>query len=96
MKIILMGLDFNSNNLGCSALGHSFLYVLDRAASELNIKLELVSVNYASASLAGKNYTVQDLPIHYKKRAFREQFAYEVRCADLIFDFTGGDSFTDI
>lgn len=96
LRIILLGLNINSRNLGCSALGHSFLCVLDRVASELDIKMDLVSVNYASASLSGENYTLRDLPIHYKQKSFREQLAHEVKNADLTFDFTGGDSFTDI
>ena len=96
LRIILLGLDFNSGNLGCSALGYSFLYILDRVASELNVQLDLISVNYAMASLSGENYTLRDLPIHFKQKSFREQLAHEVKNADLTFDFTGGDSFTDL
>ena len=62
LKIVLMGLDFNSKNLGCSALGHSFLVALQNTASHLGIQLDLVSVNYASASFKGENYVLRDLP----------------------------------
>ena len=96
LKIVLMGLDFNSKNLGCSALGHSFLFALQNTASHLGIQLDLVSVNYASASFKGENYVLRDLPIHIKQKSFRKQFVNEVTDADLVFDFTGGDSFTDI
>ena len=96
LKIVLMGLDFNSKNLGCSALGHSFLVALQNTASHLGIQLDLVSVNYASASFKGENYVLRDLPIHIKQKSFRKQFVNEVTDADLVFDFTGGDSFTDI
>lgn len=96
LRIILMGLDFNSRNLGCSALGYSFLYVLQKAAAELDLQLELVSVNYTSATFTGSNCVLRALPIHLKQKSFRKQFIQEVASADMVFDFTEGDSFTDI
>ena len=96
LNIVLMGLDFNSRNLGCSALGYSFLQVLENVANTNNIKLNLVSVNYANAEYHGKLINMIDLPIHIKQKQFRQKFSTAVSDADLVFDFTGGDSFTDI
>lgn len=96
LNIVLMGLDFNSRNLGCSALGYSFLQVLEDVANTKNIKLNLVSVNYANAEYHGKLVNMIDLPIHIKQKQFRQRFSKAVSDADLVFDFTGGDSFTDI
>ena len=91
-----MGLDFNSRNLGCSALGHSFMHILQTVASDCGLYLNMVSINYASASFSGDNFVLRDLPIHLKQKSFRKHFVQEVKEADLVFDFTGGDSFTDI
>lgn len=96
LNIVLMGLDFNSRNLGCSALGYSFLHVLEIIASEIEVPFNLVSVNYSSAEYHGNLVTMTDLPIHIKQKSFRHRFANEISKADLVFDFTGGDSFTDI
>lgn len=96
LNIVLMGLDFNSRNLGCSALGYSFLQVLEGVANKNSIKLNLVSVNYANAEYHGKLVNMIDLPIHIRQKQFRQSFSKAVSGADLVFDFTGGDSFTDI
>lgn len=95
-RIILMGLDFNSTNLGCSALAFSFLNLIASIAQDENLFLDLVSVNYSRYSCEGCNYILRDLPIHFKQKSFRTKFREEVAQADLVFDFTAGDSFTDI
>ena len=95
-KIILLGLDFNSRNLGCSALGYSFLNILIRLAKENNIYLEFISVNYNDFSLREKNYEVKSLKIRYKNLLFYKKYIKSVIASDYVFDFTGGDSFTDM
>ena len=95
-KILLMGLDFNSPNFGCSALAFSFLNILDSIAQEEELFFDIVSINYSPFRCEGANYTLQDLPIHFKQRKFRNGFREAVADADMIFDFTAGDSFTDI
>lgn len=95
-KIVLLGLDFNSRNFGCAALGYAFLNILSELAKENNIKLYIISVNYNKFNLIKKNYEVKDLKIKYKSPLFYIKYIRTVIDSDLVFDFTGGDSFTDI
>lgn len=95
-KIVLLGLDFNSGNFGCAALGYSFLNILNELAKKNNIKLDIVSVNYSKFSLFGENYEVNDLKVKYKSPLFYIKYLKVIIESDLVFDFTGGDSFTDI
>lgn len=95
-NIILLGLDFNSKNLGCSALAYSFLNILNELAKKNNKKLEIISVNYNDFNLKEKNYEVKNLKIKYKSPLFYIKFIKKVFNSDYVFDFTGGDSFTDI
>ena len=65
-------------------------------AKENNIKLDIVSVNYNKFNLIGKNYEIKDLKVKYKSPLFYIKYLKVIIESDLIFDFTGGDSFTDI
>lgn len=95
-KIVLLGLDFNSRNFGCAALGYAFLNILSEIAKKNNIKLDGVSVNYNKFNFIGDDYEVKDLKVEYKKPLFYIKYIKAVIKSDLVFDFTGGDSFTDI
>lgn len=96
INVLLMGLDFNSKNLGCSALGYSFLSVLENVAENFGCQFELISVNYSSASIDGKNFVFKDLPIRLKRPGFYKEFFGVLPQIDIAIDFTGGDSFTDL
>lgn len=95
-NIVLLGLDFNSKNLGCSALAYSFLNILDKISKENNINLDIISVNYNKFELKDEDYKVKDLKIKYKNLIFYIKYIKAIINSDLVFDFTGGDSFTDI
>lgn len=95
-RIVLLGLDFNSANLGCSALGYSFLNILGKISKENNINLDITSVNYNKFELIEKNYKIKDLNIRYNKLIFYIKYIKAIINSDFVFDFTGGDSFTDI
>lgn len=96
VKILLLGTDFKSKNLGCSALGYSFLGILSSVAKELDLYLDIVSVNFWSINEKGENYVLRDLSIHIRRKSFRKEFKKEVNSCDVVFDFSGGDSFSDI
>lgn len=95
-NIVLLGLDFNSKNLGCSALAYSFLNILSKISKENNINLDIISVNYNKFELKDEDYKVKDLKIKYKNLIFYIKYIKAIINSDLVFDFTGGDSFTDI
>jgi len=102
MRIGLMGLAFGSTNKGCEALGYGFLNVLQEIAKNRNVEFDIdifqkfdVDMIYQhgnydrlkcrSVALPGIG-SIQHLKTHigiYKKD-------------DIIFDFTAGDSFSDI
>lgn len=96
ISIVLMGLDFKSSNLGCSALGYSFLNILEDISKRKSIFFEITSVNYNIMECENDHYKIKDLHIKYKSRYFRKEFIRLVKAVDFIFDFTGGDSFTDM
>lgn len=95
-KLVLLGLDFNSENLGCSALSYSFMQVLDKIAEKNNIFFDITSVNYNLFECRTKNYEIHTLKIGFKNFDFLKAYKRILKSADYVVDFTGGDSFTDI
>lgn len=97
IKLVLLGLDFASPNFGCSALGYSFLHILEEISKNNNIYFELFSVNYNKFEKENRDfYSVYDLQVHYKSLKFYKKFIHAIKRADFVIDFSGGDSFTDI
>ena len=96
IKIVLLGLDFKSSNFGCSALGFSFFSILEKIAENNKVFLDVVSVNYNEFVASGKYYNVESLRVRYRTPGFYIKYMEALKNADLVFDFTGGDSFTDI
>lgn len=96
IKLILLGLDFNSSNFGCVALAYSFLYFLQTIAEKNRLYLDITSVNYNEFAKKSDNYNIKNLKIQYKSIHFYRNFIYAIKDADFVFDFTGGDSFTDM
>ena len=47
MKVVLMGLEFSINNLGCEALSYSFVSELYRIAEAQGKNLELSTIVFA-------------------------------------------------
>lgn len=94
--MILLGLDFGSPNLGCSALAHSFVYILQQICESEKICMDLVSINYHPYNFADNNINIRNLNISLKKLSFHIAVLNEMKTADFVFDFTGGDSFTDL
>lgn len=99
MKVIFLGLEFSINNLGCEALSYSFASELYKIACKQGKELELVTVVFADKKIPyipGTNLPIRCIGIHYKTLSFWQELKKEFRSADLIFDFTMGDSFSDI
>lgn len=99
-KVIgLFGLTFNSGNLGCQALSYSFCHILQSLAQNKKINAYVFieeAGEYKELEIA--NGKIQFVPIQYSGKNIKSLFnlkKYICRC-HLIFDFTGGDSFSDL
>lgn len=96
--ILCINADLQSTNLGCAALGLSFVQVLREIAEKDNFHIEMSVLGYGK----GKGYEDEYISIHetvyFDLRDIKVwKFLKEnIAKADLIVDFTGGDSFTDI
>lgn len=98
----LLGLAFGSTNKGCEALGYGFLNVIESVAREKEDKLIIhifekcdVNVIYNNGDyrhLILKSVPIPGISSFSKIRIHKENF----KNCDVIFDFTAGDSFSDI
>jgi len=99
MKIVLLGLEFANPNLGCQALAYSFIEIVEKAAKAKNIDCEYLSVGFYQfdpIKIKNTNSRIMCKKIDYKSLKFWRSLKKEFKKSDLIVDFTGGDSFSDI
>lgn len=99
MKVVLMGLEFFINNLGCEALSYSFVSELYEISKKKGESLEVKTIVFADQKvpyIPGTDIPIQCIGIHYKSLKFWKEIRKEFKTADFIFDFTMGDSFADI
>lgn len=102
ITIGLMGLIFNSSNLGCCALAYGFLKVIETIAERKKMKISIISFedcdeNEVSAFVESKLVIFEYVRVGSIREPINFINFYKNinRCA-VIFDFTSGDSFTDI
>lgn len=102
VKIGLLGLDYSSGNLGCQALGYGFLELLGSALSQLNMSAEITCFSPIDNQKIRKYGDFSTIEIKESRlngnrtaRQRKEQIKL-FKTFDLIFDFTAGDSFSDI
>ena len=96
----VLGLAFHSGNLGCSALSYSFMYMLDDIAKNNDIKTD-VRIIFGSDDQRPLKADFQALSYSFvrmgwKNSSFRKKTIAAIKECDVIFDFTAGDSFTNI
>lgn len=99
MKITLLGLEFASANLGCAALAYSFANEIAKISEDMNIELEYNAVVFdmdSNIRVPYSNSKISCMKIRYKKFEFWKNLKKLFKESDLIVDFTGGDSFSDI
>lgn len=99
MKVVLMGLEFFINNLGCEALSYSFVSELYEITKDKGEELEVATIVFADQKvpyIPGTDIPIRCIGIHYKSLKFWKEIRNEFKEADFIFDFTMGDSFADI
>ena len=97
MTIGLWGLIFNSGNLGCSALSFSFLRILNRAVTnKIRAYVFFQGQDFDASNLSSDN-------IEIISAAYNPRSVVSIRClinrikeCDMSYDFTAGDSFSDI
>lgn len=100
INVGVLGLAFHSGNLGCSALSYSFMYMLDDIAKNNGLEMKVSILSGADdqrplkAEFGSLSYSFVRLGL--KNSKFRKQTISAFRSCDVIFDFTAGDSFTDI
>lgn len=97
-----MGLAFDSPNLGCVALGYGFLSILEAIAEKNDISLHVLifeKCNVEKIYLNGKYKRLQLESIVMPGLGSLKKISNhinEYKKCDYIFDFTAGDSFSDI
>lgn len=100
MTIGLVGLSFASANLGCGALAYSFRGALERCAELSQMHLELLIFSNVAPDdyVASSSSYVEEEYIRYsfKRPQTLLHVCREMHRCDVVFDFTEGDSFTDL
>lgn len=103
MTITLFGLTVFSDNKGCEALAYSFLDLLQELCAQKYISLDITAYIFMpedkNADLKFSRW--QNLSIvvkknQVKKMEFWKELKQDVKNSSLCFDFTEGDSFTDL
>ena len=100
MKVVLLGLEFENSNMGCQALSYSFTHLFSDIARDLNIEVHYYAIlfedlkNDISLNIIGSY--IEGYKIKYKSLSFWRNIKKLFKESDLIVDFTGGDSFSDI
>lgn len=97
-SITVMGLDSDPTNLGCAALAYSFYYLLDEVTDEkLEIKVVLPSAgDERLPTIEFKNIQFKFVRQHLSEFSSIRELAAQMKKSDFVFDFTFGDSFSDI
>lgn len=102
MVVGVLGLEFGSGNKGCEALAFSFLFLLDTMAFEEKISFDVMifmdcDVRRIMHIGQYKRLTLAKYPLggFGSVKKIRRRISLFNKC-DYIFDFTAGDSFSDI
>lgn len=97
-NITVMGIEFYGGNLGCSALAYSFLFELQKIAEkkERIINVTLLGYNEKRIEPPDGINIIDIIRIRPKSLHFWKNIKKCFEKSDIIFDFTLGDSFSDI
>lgn len=100
MKIGFLGIQCDTGNLGLAALAYSTIRIVDNAAPDAG-EFVLFSIN-SDAELQrmrdtlGIDKTIRAVPFRHKNPRAMFDSVRQIAACDLVIDFTGGDSFSDI
>lgn len=101
VKVGILGVQCDNPNLGVSALAYAAVKIAREACSE-DVELVLFSANSDSeiermqAHLDLPETRIRAVPFRHKNPLSMARSFREMRSCDLLIDFTGGDSFSDI
>lgn len=99
MVIGLLGTEFSSSNRGCGALGYSAIELINDVCKKRKEKLDVYAFLYRKDAVSEEwdsNVKVHYVIIQYKKISFWKETLRIFKQCDFVWDFTGGDSFSDI
>lgn len=99
MKIGLCGLEFGSKNLGCGALSFAFLSILKKIENKIseNFDIYVITQENYDGDLSKHGFiNVKFIEYHLKNLESLSQLNNILKKCDFVFDFTAGDSFSDI
>lgn len=99
MIIALLGTDFSSRNRGCGALGYAMVEILNSYIKKEDDKLEIYAFLYniePKPQIFYQNITMNYILIRPKKVSFWKQAKQIFKKCECVWDYTGGDSFSDI
>ncbi len=96
----VMGLAFHSSNLGCAALSYSFMCMLDEIAEQYGLQFDVriifQSDDKTPLKMSFRYIDYSFVRLGLKNKAHKQQTNAAIRECAVVFDFTMGDSFTDI
>lgn len=99
MIVGLLGTDFGSSNRGCGALGYSAVELINVVCKKKKEKLEIYAFLYRLESISEEwddNIEMHYIVIKQKRFSFWKEACDIFNRCDFVWDFTGGDSFSDI
>jgi len=98
MKVGLLGTEFNSGNRGCGALGYASLEILKKVCHDISDKIEVYAFLFDldTRPCVFDNIELKLISIEPKKLSFWKNAKKIFNECDFVWDFTGGDSFSDI
>lgn len=99
MVIGLLGTDFASSNRGCGALGYAAIELINRICKKRGETLVVYAFLYRLVSISEQwdsNVEMHYVVINQKSFSFWKETRKTFCECDFVWDFTGGDSFSDI
>lgn len=91
------GLSFNSGNMGCNALSYSFLNVLNKISTgHTRVFVFFQGNDFDTSSLSTEKVSVISAGYNPRSLGSIKTLIKRLRKCDFSFDFTAGDSFSDI
>lgn len=91
------GLSFNSGNMGCNALSYSFLHILGRCTTQkLKVYVFYQGNDFDTKLLSTDKITVVSASYNPRSLSSMKTLVKRVKECVISFDFTAGDSFSDI
>ncbi len=99
MVIGLLGTDFCSPNRGCGALGYAAIEILKKMCVKKEETLEVYAFLFQEepeAENIDENVIMHYITIEIKNPSFGIKAMKVFNNCDMVWDFTGGDSFSDI